>query len=332
MPFIIEANGSVTLEIDLGRYVEVFRKMNQKAPPASEEVQEEYTQLITKIIDKYTKIGGSALAMEWMREAFQCYPKNIQSEIMLSPVYTLLSDSVVELIKNTIDSFLEHQLKNPTESTTKILLNFQAEVTKDQVLFTFSDTGTGFDEQDDLPKWSTEESQMEYIQQRKYSKKSGIVGLLGGGGFGIRHLIHQILIAKEFTADSSFIRPENFESSIRFSNGTGDFPGARIQIMTQKEPFEHDPELIERFASPQTTIESRSVSSGFSQANATPSPDIDPKIKLRTSSGLSIDIPLVHIPSAQFSPIIKKSGLFKEQQPTEKNQTKDVSSTRHQKK
>lgn len=277
-PFIkTEANGSTTLEIDLGAYVDVFRQINQVGSVGD---KPSYSPLRDQILVKYTGISGGVLALKWMMVAFQCFSELERINIMNSPAYTLLSDSVVELIKNTIDAFLVHQLKNPTDTRTKIALNFQAEVSGERVLFTFSDTGAGFDVEEDLPKWSTEAKQKEYIQQRTFSKKKCIIGLLGGGGFGVRHLIYQILMAEEFTADSTFLRPENFVSSIQFSNGCGDFPGAKIRIMTQLSPLKSILDLGVHTITPQTTVESRTVDNRSRGADATPSPELDFTVEL----------------------------------------------------
>lgn len=228
-------DGSVTLEIDLSSYLNVFYKINTQGEAASPVVKKLFDELHEKLWNMNAEFLGSALFNEMLEKALEKYPETTQEEIQNSPACSLLHDSGREIIKNTIDVFLENHLKHNDRQTT-LQLNLNIEDLGDKVQVTFSDNGAGFN---DVNQWSNEQKQLAYVSKHTYSQKKDnqVRGLLGGGGFGIRHLIHQILIGTTLSHRTQPIRPKNYEASMTFANGIGVLKGAAIQITTQKRPL-----------------------------------------------------------------------------------------------
>lgn len=322
-----EDNQSSTVEIDLAEYLPLFRVANTAKIDRESQKYKEFRSAHAALFAYFDGMGSSNLMAEMEDICLERYSEAERLKIINSPAYTLLHDSFRELLKNSVDVFLEHHLQNPHDTSTKVKFNFDVQAYKDGIRLIFSDSGSGFS-REILKDLENEDKQLQYIHTHQRSKKrsEGAVGLLGGGAFGLRQLIHQVLTGNELKPGKKIPRSRLFDSGIFFSNGTNNYcHGGSIAITTSLAPIpdleneastnieKHRDSKMASSISPETTVsdDSRySYSSHTIVLDSLNSLDIEEDVKPKKDS-LSLDLNILGDTDEMFagtSPMLPKQA------------------------
>jgi hypothetical protein len=300
----IENDQSFTVELDLSDYLPLFLRANGQGKPLNDNEEALFNEKFAQFSEYFAGLGASD-TIEDIKDAFLArYTPEEQSIIQNSPAFNFMSNCFIEVFKNTIDSFLQHYLNNPTDPNTKISLNINL-IARDPVIgLSFSDSGPGFPP--DILNLKDEKKQLDYIEARGKSKKrSGpvkYVGLMGGAGRGLRDILCPVITGELLEPGIKPQRPEGYESKIRFSNDTNSyFHGASIEIITQIAPIpdlqqEESPHSLSSISfqdstrttnSPLSSLQTSSPSSFMYDSNA--SNDSTPTLELSIETDDSVD-------------------------------------------
>ncbi|MDP3562016.1 MAG: hypothetical protein Q8R83_07560 [Legionellaceae bacterium] len=234
-----EKNGSTTLDIDLTEYLRLVKTINTSDISLYSTKYKRYLRLYNELSEITNPVG--MLQDKMTDGVLTKFTEEEQQIIFASPGYNLLHDSFFEILKNAIDAVIEYHLKDHRNDNTHVYLNFNIEISNNEIIMTFLDAGPGFPP-DFLLTVENERQQLNYLINNHWGnsdkKKRKLKGLLGGAGQGVHHLIFQILTGREFNSRIAPVRSPDFSSAIKFSNnGASGFPGAKIEITTQKSPF-----------------------------------------------------------------------------------------------
>lgn len=307
---IKQDNQSATVEMDLAEYLPLFRAANTGKIARGSQEYKKFQIAHATLLNYFNGMGGLNLIASMEDACLAHYSQEDRLKIINAPAYTLLHDSFRELLKNAVDAFLEHYLQNLDDESTKIKFNFDVQAhNNDEVSLIFSDSGTGFSTEI-LKNLENENKQLNYIHTRQRSKKrvEGTVGLLGGGAFGLRQLIHQVLTGKELKPGIKISRSRLFDSKILFSNDNNKYcRGGSIAITTSVAPIPdleneasisiktHRDSKIAYSPSPKKTVSDNSTHSSSSDTlvlDALSRLDIGENVKSKKGGlGLVLDIP-----------------------------------------
>lgn len=310
-----EDNGSVSIELNLQSYLPLFLRSKNNNPPLTT-AERDQLHMMQKELDKFfTHTDASVLFWDIQDFCLDQYSPAEQKELRNSPAVDLLRDSLKEMFKNSIDIFLDQQLKHPNTSNTTLKCNFNIEKSMDNAIVTFADSGPGFSN-DFMQKLNTEEKQIAYMNSGQFSDKRG-QGFTGGHARGLRELIHQILTGQMMRAGHSKTqRATHFDSEIHFSNNHNAYcHGACVEIITQLAPVpeEHSQAKMSPVSSNNSTRPGSKGSEHTASVTSFDSSDFESEFRSQYPDklGLSIDIePSNHDRFRGDSPIPqKKSGL-----------------------
>ena len=234
---IPEKNHSALVSIDATKYIDIFRKINDTTTP-DQATEKQFKTLYKELTDETKSFTLDNLVLDLYDAILTQYNEDEQRQIKQSPAFNNLNSSCSELIKNTIDVFLQQLLADQSNENTHIFFQMHIELSDDKVSITFTDTGPGL-RKEDLDEWKDEKNQLAYITKPRQShkKSANIKGLCGGSGYGMNQLICQTLTNNTLDSKTSRAKPQDFDAKMSFRNASDNFGGAQIQITTQIEPY-----------------------------------------------------------------------------------------------
>jgi hypothetical protein len=224
---------SSTLTIDLRSYVDSFDIGDKET---ASRIRRDLSNLVSGF-------NGSLFLDEMFQKAISgkdLSDKDI-ADIRVSPAYLFMVDSLVEIIKNTMDEALLGHYENGLEAKLNLTINFDIS-SPENIILTLTDNGRGFSDPF-LRQVSTPIKMTEYLDQvgsQKKNRKDDIFmpPLFGGAGKGLRILMALILEGKNFMRArlrvAKYQKPE--VSTIHL--GHAPMGGALIQINTSRAPLQ----------------------------------------------------------------------------------------------
>jgi hypothetical protein len=164
--------------------------------------------------------------------------------ISKSLAIVLLQNSAIELIKNSVDSFIAHNsLSSPegslTEKNLDICFELDVNEVQETIAVSISDNAGGFDKQfvGKMNKKKSREESIQALSKRSSSSKRGKDNLLGGHGLGLRQLEAGLLgmdLHPNGVMTEKLEFDKNTETSLSFDNiiMPSGKKGAKIVVQT----------------------------------------------------------------------------------------------------
>ncbi len=239
--------GHVDIKLDLKDYVRAFdAKMSAEGSATEAQAAKAFNMEFKKIYDSLDGLLGATIWMDVLDEATHALPEEQRHAIEKSPAATMMSESFLELLKNSVGEAIERYYDSGKEIPAEITLSLDIDTASNprEVVMQVTDSGRGFRNKAFLEEINTEQGQKDYVDKSHGSERaipSDRPPLFGGQGRGLRILIAD----KDGDALEESGRVKRYEkpevSHIAFGNARderGHIKGAQITLTTSIEPRE----------------------------------------------------------------------------------------------
>lgn len=192
--------GHVRFSLDMTQYCQAYQALilsEQKSEPGVlNELQRQFYECREDLEDWTTSISGELLWKEIKEKLAQnltLHGLDSNSDPSSIPlVIEVLDATFVELLKNSMDACLKHNLSHP-QATSMLEMNIQLEIKEDSITCIITDNGPGFSEAF-LEDFETYVHQKQYQNHDIQSEKAqDSEYYFGGAGVGMRIICNYLL-------------------------------------------------------------------------------------------------------------------------------------------